>query len=1134
MRKFIIFITVMLTFFLVSCGSSGKTVTNDSDLDNLTEQESNFDLDKGFKDSDIQNSDSSDKDNIEQDSTGDIDNATDINETDVNPDSVDEIPDVDSDSDTSPDFPVEECEVLTPISGKVCSITKGASGNDAILLKGNVLGTDKIYTGGQVLISFDGTIKCVGCKCDEDLEAKDATVVTCPNGVISPALINAHDHMGWTQNAPKKWGTERYEHRNDWRIGKNGHTKITATGKATTDNKIWGELRNVMAGTVTIAGSGGASGLLRNVDKTTWLEGLHKGDVDYQTFPLGDIDGTQLTNSCAYPRKPSLSVLNDGCYLPHVAEGINLVARNEFLCLSSTKNGGVDVTEPNSTFIHTIGLIAKDGEELASNDTAIIWSPRSNISLYGNTAQVTMYHNQGVLIGMGTDWTPSGSIQMLRELKCAINLNEKYYNHFFSDRDLWLMATQNNALALHIAEVTGAIKKGLMADIAIFDGKDATNLYRAVIDSNVKKVALVMRAGMVLYGDKNIVTNLPFGADCEDFDVCGETKSVCLKREEGMTLSELKSKNTSSYGLFFCGTPTDEPTCTPMRTANNDVHPYTGEITDYDKDGDGIENSADNCPNIFNPIRPLDNGKQADEDGDGIGDECDPCPLKAGTTNCKHSNPNDFDDDGIANFKDNCPYKSNPDQKDSDKDGTGDACDACPNLSNPGFSACPSTIYDIKQNKIPVASNVKISGIVTAKKDNSFYMQMSDKVTGWDSTLKEKFGGIFVLVSTVGSLSIPKLGDIVELEGTTKDYYGQLEIVNPTKITIKSSETVPNPIIVNPLDIKTGGKYEKAYNCILVKIENVKVLANDLGYNEFSVTDDFRVDDYLYSYTMPNVGTTFSSLTGILGYSFSNSKLFPRNIDDMKSDLCAGVSCDESWSECNENTGKCEAKTGFCATTSECNGSTPVCNKTTHKCEAGDPCKDVVCSNDWEECKESSGECEVKSGRCNTSKDCQTMETCNTTNHNCEATTNLILNSSFEEWTNDTPENWHGSKSSIAISNVVKYTTATHSGTNACQLINTSSSHKRFTTKEFTLKAGTYSCFYFARGHGEIRNAYYFDGSYSSYSNYTIIDSDDWTKVEYSFTLSTEKPDFQLIFSIRNTNADKEHLQIDDVFCEKN
>jgi hypothetical protein len=494
----------------------------------------------------------------------------------------------------------------------------------------------------------------------------------------------------------------------------------------------------------------------------------------------------------------------------------------------------------------------------------------------------------------------------------------------------------------------------------------------------------------------------------------------------------------------------------------------------------------------------------------------------------------DFDDDGITNFKDNCPYIANKNQLDSDKDGIGDKCDSCPNLANPGFSACPVTIYDIKQGKIKPPSNVKISGIVTAKKDKSFYMQMSDKISGWNSTLKEKFGGIFVLVSTVGSLSIPKLGDIVELEGSVKNYYGQLEIINPTKITIKSSQTVPEAITVVPSDVKTGGPLEKAYNNVLIKVENVKVLDNNLGYNEFSITDGLRVDDYIYNYKIPEVGTSFPKIIGILGYSFSNSKLFPRDEKDMKMDLCYSVSCDENWSECDKTTGKCKAKPGFCEKTLECDDPTPVCNKTTHKCEAGDPCNNITCTNEWQECKYSSGNCEAKTGRCDSDKNCIYPKICNIINHNCEIPVNLILNGSFEEWNEAIPTNWRGSKSSIANKNIIKYTTATHSGTNACQLINTSSDHKRFSTKQIHFETGNYICTYFVRGHGEIRNNFYnvTKAKFASYSNYTIIDSSNWTKITYPIDITSDI-DVELIFSIRNTNPDKEYLQIDDVSCIK-
>ena len=44
------------------------------------------------------------------------------------------------------------------------------------------------------------------------------------------------------------------------------------------------------------------------------------------------------------------------------------------------------------------------------------------------------------------------------------------------------------------------------------------------------------------------------------------------------------------------------------------------EVTLPDADGDGVPDSRDNCPNVYNP-------DQSDKDGDGIGDVCDNCPT---------------------------------------------------------------------------------------------------------------------------------------------------------------------------------------------------------------------------------------------------------------------------------------------------------------------------------------------------------------------------------------------------------------------------------------------------------------------------------------------------------------------------
>src|SRR5215467_295718 len=78
-----------------------------------------------------------------------------------------------------------------------------------------------------------------------------------------------------------------------------------------------------------------------------------------------------------------------------------------------------------------------------------------------------------------------------------------------------------------------------------------------------------------------------------------------------------------------------------------------------DHDGDGIADSADNCPSIAN-------ADQKDTDQDGLGDACDlPNPLPPPPP------PPDTDGDGIEDSDDNCPNIANDDQKDDDEDGMG-------------------------------------------------------------------------------------------------------------------------------------------------------------------------------------------------------------------------------------------------------------------------------------------------------------------------------------------------------------------------------------------------------------------------------------------------------------------------------
>jgi hypothetical protein len=119
--------------------------------------------------------------------------------------------------------------------------------------------------------------------------------------------------------------------------------------------------------------------------------------------------------------------------------------------------------------------------------------------------------------------------------------------------------------------------------------------------------------------------------------VCTVDKRVCLQSEIGQSLAQLTSAvGSGAYPAFACGTPTNEPSCTPTRpTAVAGSTVYTGTVTATDSDGDGIPDATDLCPHVFDPIRPMDGSAQADADGDGMGDACDPCPLDASNA-CAH------------------------------------------------------------------------------------------------------------------------------------------------------------------------------------------------------------------------------------------------------------------------------------------------------------------------------------------------------------------------------------------------------------------------------------------------------------------------------------------------------------------
>jgi len=105
-----------------------------------------------------------------------------------------------------------------------------------------------------------------------------------------------------------------------------------------------------------------------------------------------------------------------------------------------------------------------------------------------------------------------------------------------------------------------------------------------------------------------------------------------------------------------------------------------------DKDGDGVEDSKDKCPETPANVKVDEKGCALDSDGDGVADYLDKCAgtpagVKVNASGC----PIDTDGDGVADYLDKCPgtpagapVDANGCPKDSDGDGIADYLDKCP------------------------------------------------------------------------------------------------------------------------------------------------------------------------------------------------------------------------------------------------------------------------------------------------------------------------------------------------------------------------------------------------------------------------------------------------------------------------
>jgi cytosine/adenosine deaminase-related metal-dependent hydrolase len=325
-------------------------------------------------------------------------------------------------------------------------------------------------------------------------------------GTIYPGLIDLHDHLSY--NALQLWDVPKlYTNRDQWAKGDTYRKLVTGPMKvlAHTPEYVpaivrYVECKCLVAGTTTSQGIALSSyagiqrfykGIVRNVEQT-----------DEAGLPEA---ATHIADVEAKDREKFLKRLKSlDCLLLHLSEGVDDKAREHFLALEGAP-GDWAITS-SLAGIHCVALQKKDFDVLGKSGAAMVWSPLSNLLLYGKTADVSMAREAGVLAALGPDWSPSGSKNLLGELKLA-RLVDSVNGGALSDVELIALTTRNPAKILGWDEQLGTIEAGKRADLLVVSGAGG-DAHAHLFTRSEHDVELVVVNGVPRYGSSMVMRKL--------------------------------------------------------------------------------------------------------------------------------------------------------------------------------------------------------------------------------------------------------------------------------------------------------------------------------------------------------------------------------------------------------------------------------------------------------------------------------------------------------------------------------------------------------------------------------------------------------------------------------------------------
>ena len=411
---------------------------------------------------------------------------------------------------------------------------------------GCVLTPDERLEPGFVVVGADGLIAEVTGTRPGSVPVLDT------GGVVLPGLIDLHGHPDF--NVFSAWEPPQlFTNRNEWRGSDLYARLVRAPQNALIDalppgtQNRYAEIRALVGGVTAIQGTSGAAvtdeeSLVRNVDRRIFGRHRARALID---LPPEDGDVTALTRILAQVADGKV----DAFYL-HLGEGRpdDAVSTAEF-----DRMVELGALTPATVVIHGVAFDRGQLGTLGEAGARLVWSPQSNLRLYGLTTAAADALDVGLPTALGADWLPSGSPSLLTELKVARRVLGRQ-GRAVDHRELVGMVTTGAASIAGLGDELGALAAGRPADVLVLERRH-DDPWVNVVEAEPAWVELVTIGGSITYGRADWVDGLAPGAADRLEEVVAWGKSMLLDtayaagRTAGPppTLAELRAALIANY-----------------------------------------------------------------------------------------------------------------------------------------------------------------------------------------------------------------------------------------------------------------------------------------------------------------------------------------------------------------------------------------------------------------------------------------------------------------------------------------------------------------------------------------------------------------------------------------------------------